>query len=193
MAGHELIERHLRTLAERLPDPVVDELADGLLASYDDQMERLGDPDAAAQAALADFGDADTVTAAFIRASPARHAAFTLLVAGPIVGMSWGATLVTANGWTSAIPLSARLALGLLIGSVALMLVTALRAQRHYRTVRLAALGGAATVAIVDTVMLGMVVTLVPPPSLFLLVALSGSVARIMLAVRAVPTLITRL
>ncbi|MEU7890462.1 hypothetical protein AB0B54_33580 [Microbispora bryophytorum] len=192
MAGHELIERHLRTLAERLPDPVVDELTDGLLASYDDQMERLGDPDAAAQAALADFGDADSVTAAFIRASSARQAAFTLLVAGPIVGLSWGATIVTANGWTSAIPLSSRLAVGVLLGSAVLMLVTAIRDQRHYRTVRLAALGGAGTVAVLDTVMLGTVVTLVPPPSLLLLVALTGSVARIMLAVRAIPAVIAR-
>ncbi|NJP25358.1 hypothetical protein FLW53_14380 [Microbispora sp. SCL1-1] len=193
MAGHELIERHLRTLAERLPGSVVDELADGLLASYDDQMERLGDPDAAARAALADFGDADAVTAAFVRASPARHAAFTLLVAGPIVGLCWGTALITADGWAAAIPLAARLAFGLLLGSAVLMLVTAVREQRHYHTVRLAALGGAGTVAVLDTVIMGTVVTLVPPPSLLLLVALTGSVARIMLAIRAIPTLITRL
>ncbi|MEU7880107.1 hypothetical protein [Microbispora bryophytorum] len=192
MAGHELIERHLRTLADRLPGPVVDELADGLLASYDDQMGRLGDPDAAARAALADFGDADTVTAAFVRASPARHAAFTLLAAGPIVGLSWGAVLITGNTWASLIPLSSRLAVGVLLGSAVLMLVIAIRDQRHYRTVRLAALGGAGTVAVLDTVMLGTVVTLVPPPSLLLLVALTGSVARIMLAARAIPAVIAR-
>ncbi|MEU8193173.1 hypothetical protein AB0C10_05260 [Microbispora amethystogenes] len=193
MAGHELIEHYLRTLAERLPGPVVDELADGLLASYDDQIGRFGDPDAAALAALSDFGDADTVTAAFVRASPARKAAFTLLVAGPIVGLGWGAVLVTADGWASAIPLASRLALSLLLGSVVLMLMIAVREQRHYRTVRLAALGGAGTVAVLDTVMLGTVVTLVPPPSLLLLVALTGSVARIMLAARAIPALVTRL
>ncbi|KAA9373917.1 hypothetical protein F5972_33695 [Microbispora cellulosiformans] len=172
---------------------MADVLADGLLASYDDQIGRFGDPDAAALAALADFGDADTVTAAFVRASPARKAAFTLLVAGPIAGLGWGAVLVTADGWASAIPLASRLALGLLLGSVVLMLVIAVREQRRCRTVRLAAPGGAGTVAVLDTVMLGTVVTLVPPPSLLLLVALTGSVARIMLAARAIPALITRL
>ncbi|GLX09452.1 hypothetical protein [Microbispora sp. NBRC 16548] len=192
MAGHELIERHLQTLAKRLPDPVVEELADGLLASYDDQMERLGDPDAAARAALADFGDADTVTAAFVRASPGRQAAFRLLVAGPIVGLSWGAVLVTGNAWASTIPLSSRLALGLLLGSAVLMLLIAIREGRHYRTVRLAALVGTGTVAVLDTVILGTVLTLLPPPSLLLLVALTGSITRIMLAAQAIPELVMR-
>ncbi|MEW9527435.1 hypothetical protein [Microbispora sp. NPDC049125] len=192
MAGHELIERHLHTLAGRLPAPVVDELADGLLASYDDQMERLGDPDAAARAALADFGDADTVTAAFVRTSPGRQVAFRLLVAGPIIGAGWGAVLITGDAWASAIPLPSRLVAGFLLGSAVLMLVTASRARRHYRTVRLAALAGTGTVAVLDTVLLGTVLTLPPPPSLLLFLALTGSVARIMLAARTIPELVTQ-
>ncbi|GII54156.1 hypothetical protein Pth03_25450 [Planotetraspora thailandica] len=72
MADHELIERHLRALGDRLPGHVVEELTDGLAASYEDQLERLRDAEAAAHAAIADFGDADTVAAAFVRASPAE-------------------------------------------------------------------------------------------------------------------------
>ncbi|GAA0391447.1 hypothetical protein GCM10009530_48420 [Microbispora corallina] len=190
MAGHELIERHLQALAERLPAPMVDELADGLLASYDDQMERLGDPDAAARAAIADFGDADTVTAAFVRASPGRQAAFRLLIAGPIVGLSWGAVLLTGDAWASTIPVPSRLTFGFLLGSAVLMLVLAVRERRRYATVRLAALGATGTVAVLDTVILGTVLTLLPPPSPLLLVALIGSSARIMLAAQAIPELV---
>jgi hypothetical protein len=190
MAGHELIERHLRALAERLPRPVVEELADGLLTSYEDQLERLGDPEAAAKAALADFGDADMITAAFVRVSPGRGTAIRLLVIGPIVGLSWGAAFITGQGWAWSIPVPSRLAFGVTLGLAVLMLITAVRERYFYRTVRLAALGGAGSVVILDSVILGTVAALVPQPSLLLVLALAASIVRILLVLRAVPAMI---
>jgi hypothetical protein len=191
VAGHELIERHLQALARRLPRPVVEELADGLLASYEDQLERLGDPEAAAKAALADFGDADMITVAFVRVSPGRATAIRLLIIGPIVGLSWGAAFITGQGWAWSIPLPSRLAFGVTLGLAVLMLITAVRERYYYRTVRLAALGGAGSMVILDSVMLGTTVVLVPPPSLLLVLALTASLVRILLVVRAAPALIS--
>ncbi|GAA4585683.1 hypothetical protein GCM10023194_29080 [Planotetraspora phitsanulokensis] len=192
MAGHELIERHLQMLAERLPSSVVEELADGLTTSYEDQLERLGDRDSAARAALADFGDADTIATAFIRLSPGRGTAIRLLAIGPLVGLTWGAALVTGHTWAWSIPLSARLAFGLALSTAVLMLVVAVRERRHYQAVRLAALGGAGSVVILDSSILGTVAALLPPPSVLLLIALVASLVRILLVVRAAPALISR-
>jgi hypothetical protein len=86
MAEHELISTQLNILAVRLPAPAVDELADGLYEAYETQLAEHRDPDAAAHLALAQFGDADTVTAAFIRHSPWRRTALALLATGPLIG-----------------------------------------------------------------------------------------------------------
>ncbi|GAA1305319.1 hypothetical protein Psi02_79210 [Planotetraspora silvatica] len=190
MASYELIERHIQTLAERLPRPVVEELADGLSTSYEDQLERLGDPEAAARAALANFGDPDTITTAFVRLSPGKTTAIRLLVIGPLVGLSWGAALVTGHTWAWSIPLPARLAFGIALSTAVFMLVLAARERRHYQAVRLAALGGAVNVIVLDSAILGTVASLVPPPSVLLLLALTASIVRILLVVRAVPAMI---
>jgi hypothetical protein len=69
MAGHPLIAAELEALAQRLPSQAVEELADGLAEAYEYQLHEHGDPAAAARAAIAAFGDADTVTAP----SAAKH------------------------------------------------------------------------------------------------------------------------
>ncbi|GII33443.1 permease prefix domain 1-containing protein [Planotetraspora mira] len=190
MAGHELIDRHLQALAVRLPRSVVEELADGLETSYEEQLERLGDPEEAARAALADFGDPDTITTAFVRLSPGKTTAIRLLVIGPLVGLSWGAAFVTGHAWAWSIPLPARLAFGIALSVAVFMLVLAVRERRHYQAVRLAALGGAASAVVLDAAILGTVASIVPPPSLLLLLALTASIVRILLVMRAVPAMI---
>ncbi|GII54426.1 hypothetical protein Pth03_28150 [Planotetraspora thailandica] len=191
MACHELIEGHLQALARSLPASVVEELRDGLIESYEDQLERLGDAEAAAHAAIADFGDADTVTAAFVRASPGRGIAVRLLLAGPVVGLSWAAALIAGHWWTWPISPPLRLAVGLVLGLAVLMLIVAVRERHHYRTVRLAALAGATGVAVLDTTLLATVVMLPAGPSVLLVPALAASVARVLLVVRAVPEMIS--
>lgn len=60
MAGHHLIDAQLTVLATRLPAQAVEELADGLLEAYEARLAD-ADPDVAARAAIAEFGDADTI------------------------------------------------------------------------------------------------------------------------------------
>ncbi|MEZ0077198.1 hypothetical protein ABH927_006582 [Planotetraspora sp. GP83] len=152
MASHKLIDRHLQALAERLPAPMAEELADGLTEAYENQLDRLGDPDAAARAALADFGDVDTITAAFVRVSPGRGTALRLLSAGPVVGLSWGAALIAGQAWRWPVPLAPRLIFGSLLALAGLTLFVAVRERHCYRTVRLAALTGASGLVILDAV-----------------------------------------
>ena len=66
MAGHHLIAAYLTALTRRLPADPVDELRDGLTETY--QRHRLAglDPDAAARAAVTEFGEPELVIAAFV-------------------------------------------------------------------------------------------------------------------------------
>jgi hypothetical protein len=189
MAGHELIDRHLQAMAARLPRPVADELADGLTASYHDRLERLADPQAAARAALDDFGDIDTITAAFIRASPGRGIALRLLATGPLVGVSWGTALVLGHPWRWPIPLGARALLGTLLTLIVLTLLIAARERHRYQTVRLAALTGASALMIADIAMLATLTALLTQPTWLVLPALTASVTRTVFLARALPAL----
>ena len=104
MASHALIEACLAELGRQLPGDVVDELADGLIETYERQLSRGATPRAAAESAIAEFGDATLIAAAFARHAPARRAALALLVTGPAVGACWGVTLLTGHVWTWPIP-----------------------------------------------------------------------------------------
>src|SRR5207247_1349905 len=70
MAGHQLTDAYLGALARRLPADVVDELADGLTEAYLRHVSSGLDRDAAAGAAVAEFGEPDEVVAAFVQHSP---------------------------------------------------------------------------------------------------------------------------
>jgi hypothetical protein len=100
MAGHELIAAQLDILARRLPAQAVQELADGLAEAYEAQLAALGDPGAAARAAITEFGDAEVITAAFVRDSPWRRTAMALLATGPVMAALWAVTLISARMWT---------------------------------------------------------------------------------------------
>lgn len=105
MAGHELIAAQISVLADRLPASAVEELVDGLQETYEARLDELQDPDAAARAAIAEFGDADTVTAAFFRQSPWRRVAVALLISGPFMGVAWGLSLVSTHAWNWPVPI----------------------------------------------------------------------------------------
>ena len=79
MASHQLIDASLTALARRLPADAVDELADGLTETYQRHLSTGLDADAAAGAAITEFGDPDVVIAAFVRQAPGRRAARALL------------------------------------------------------------------------------------------------------------------
>ena len=90
MPGTSLIRHYLTALSAQLPAPIVEELADGLDQTRLHYLEQGLDSDAAAGAALAEFGQPDVILAAFTRLSPARRAARRLLATGPVVGACWG-------------------------------------------------------------------------------------------------------
>ena len=75
MPGPGLITSYLDTLARQLPGPVVEELADGLEETYRRHLGLGLTPEAAAAAAVTEFGEPELVAAEFARAHPARRAA----------------------------------------------------------------------------------------------------------------------
>ena len=83
MAGPSLIRDYLTELSAQLPAPVVEELADGPGQTYQRYLDKGLDAQAAASAALAEFGAPHVIVAAFTRLSPARLAARRLLATGP--------------------------------------------------------------------------------------------------------------
>ena len=97
MARPSLIGDYLTELSAQLPAPVVEELADGLCETYQHHVRKGLDGNAAASAALAEFGELHVVVAAFTRLNPARCAARRLLATGPIVGACWATALITSR------------------------------------------------------------------------------------------------
>ncbi|MFI7702013.1 hypothetical protein [Nonomuraea sp. NPDC049480] len=192
MAGHELITAQLAILANRLPAQAVEELADGLQQAYEAQLAELPDPEAAAHAAIADFGDADTITAAFFRESPWRQIAMTLLATGPFMGVVWGLTLLSVQVWDWPIPPAVRIVYGTALIAVALTLLTVTREKRAYRQTRTATLAAAASLVALDAGMLAAVMT-VPSIAVWpLLLAVPASLIRIIATLRALPATLTR-
>jgi hypothetical protein len=91
-----LIRRYLQCLAAQLPGPIVEELADGLTETYRSYRSRGLSADAAADAAVEEFGSAEEILAGFARVNPARRAARRLLGLGPVVGGFWVTALAIA-------------------------------------------------------------------------------------------------
>jgi hypothetical protein len=108
-----LIRGYLEVLAAQLPGPIVEELADGLTETYRSYRSRGLSADAAADAAVEEFGSAEEILAGFARVNPARRAARRLLGLGPVVGGCWVAALVTSRVWPG--PEPARVVLGVVL------------------------------------------------------------------------------
>jgi hypothetical protein len=183
VASHDLIEACVAELGRRLPPDVVDELADGLTETYERHLSCGADASAAAQAAIAEFGDPAIIAAAFARQAPARRTALALLVTGPAVGACWGVTLLVGHAWTWPIPTSARLTFGAALIAVVLALVAAVDARRSHPGLPFALVGGVGLV-VLDTAMLA-AVSLAAPFSWPMVVAVPASVTRIILTTRA--------
>src|SRR5258708_15487489 len=98
----------LAALPGRLPARIVEELAGGLEGPYRCYLGRGLGNEAAARAAIAEFGDPQVIAASFTAAGPARRAARRLLVAGPGAGLCWGTVLIATRAWTWPVPDAAR-------------------------------------------------------------------------------------
>lgn len=183
MAEPSLITGYLAELSAQLPAPVVEELADGLDQTVGHYLGQGLAPTAAAEAAIAEFGEPQAILAAFTRASPARRAGRRLLAAGPSVAGCWAAGLITSRAWNWPVPVEARIGFG-----VALITVTGLLAAaalgHHYRSVGRAARAGCIGIAALDSAMLIAAPLAVPAMAWPLILAATASAARIAITAR---------
>jgi hypothetical protein len=184
VASHQLIDAHLATLAARLPADAVDELADGLHETWHHHLDTGLTPADAARAAITEFGTTEQITDAFVRHAPGRRTAALLLATGPVAGVCWGASLITAHAWTWPIPRPAIAAFGLALLAVAATLAIAATARRSYRRTRLGAAGSLGLI-ILDATMLATVLLAAPALVWPMFAAVPVSLARITITLRS--------
>jgi len=125
VAEPRLIHDYRATLARRLPQAIVDELIDGLEQTYQHHLDTGLAPDAAAQAAVDEFGDPDSLIGLFAADAPARRAARLLLCTGPLVGGCWITLLITVRAWDWTVPTAGRAGAAALLATVIALLVVA--------------------------------------------------------------------
>ncbi|MFI6677410.1 hypothetical protein [Kribbella sp. NPDC050470] len=190
MAGHVLIDSYLAELRPHVPSSAWDELADGLLETYEHNLAAGLEQDAAATGALHDFGTIEQISHAFVANAPGHRAARVLLFTGPLVGLSWAATFLTATVWTWHLPVGAAIAFGLGLFAAVVVLAVALRATRCART-RLTAIGGAGAL-LLDAGLIAATVALAPSPVWPMAVAIPASLARAAYVVRMLPRIARR-
>ena len=149
VAPHDLISAQLRTLASRLPPAVYAEVADGLQETYETKLTQHTNPCAAAQAAITEFGDADTITRAMCRGAPWRRQATALLVTGPLIGGIWAATLIGQQAWQWPLPPVIRWLYGaVLILTVALLARSRTEHHAYRRGQRRVTIAGATLIGL---------------------------------------------
>jgi len=179
-----LIRGYLEVLAAQLPGPIVEELADGLTETHRSYLARGLSPDTAAEAAVAEFGSAEEILAAFARVNPARQAARRLLGLGPVVGGCWVAALVTSRAWPGLWPAPARVMLGLvLLSCIGLLAVAAL--GRRYRVASYSGVAGCVGFAALDASLIVGVLAVAGVASWVTAIAMAFSSARIAFCARA--------
>jgi hypothetical protein len=154
MPGPDLIDHYVAELAARLPAPIVTEVADGLRGTYDYHRRRGLSTEDAARVAVAEFGDPATVLAAFVAANPARGAARSLLLTGPVVGGAWAVVLLWRHAWDWPLALAPRVGAAVLTGVV---LLAAAALGMHYRQAGRSAATACLIMLAVDMGMIGYV------------------------------------
>lgn len=190
MPQASLTTDYLTALSAQLPRTVVEELADGLGQTQQRYLSEGLTPDAAAGAAMAEFGEPQVIVAAFTRLSPARHAARRLLAAGPLVGGCWAAALITGRAWTWPVPGAARILFGAaLIGVIGLLAAAAF--GRRYRSARRAGAAGCAGITALDSIMLITVMVAIPVLIWPVILAAAASAARLTFSARALRAVLT--
>src|SRR5207302_8282105 len=95
--------------------------------------------EAAARAAVDEFGDPDALADLFATGAPARRAARLLIITGPLVGGCWATLLITRRAWDWPVPAVGRAGAALVLAAVISMLVVA-ACTGSYRRARRAAM-----------------------------------------------------
>jgi len=177
-----LIRGYLEVLAAQLPGPIVEELADGLTETHRSYLSLGLSRDAAAEAAVEEFGSAEEILGGFARVNPARRAARRLLGFGPVVGACWVAALVTSRVWPG--PWPAELVIGLALAScIGLLAVAALGSR--YRVAVYSGVAGCVGFAALDASLIVGVLVVAGFASWVTALAVAVSLARIALCARA--------
>jgi hypothetical protein len=190
MSQASLITDYLSVLSAQLPAPLVEELADGLDETHQHYLTQGLTPDAAAGAAVAEFGEPQIIVAAFSRLSPARHAARRLLAAGPVVGGCWAAALITGRAWTWPVPAAGRFLFGVVLITVIGLLAVAAFGQR-YLSARRAGAVACMGITVLDGVMLITVMLAIPVLIWPVILAAAASAARLIFSARALRVILT--
>ncbi len=177
MDSHHLIDAHLAALASRLPAQVVEELADGLHETWHHHVGRGMTPTRAAHAAIAEFGSPAEITDAFVAHSSGRANARVLLATGPVVGATWGISLITARAWTWPVHPWVAVAGAITLLTVVAFLLTAATARHDYRRTRLGNVGAAGLITL-DIGMVAMVLLTTAAWVWPMAIAIAASVAR---------------
>lgn len=195
MAQSRVIGGYLAELSAQLPALIVAELADGLDQTHRRYLGQGLSADAAADAAVSEFGEPQVVIAAFTGASPARRAARRLLVTGPLVGACWGTALIIDRAWTWTwpAPIGGLIVLGMVLITVISLLAAAAFGSR-YRSVGRAGAAGCLGITALDVTMLAVIMLTAPTVIWPVIVAVSASVARLTFTTRNLrPVLVTLL
>ena len=182
MSEPRLIGSYLAALAAQLPASVVEELADGLAETHQSYLRRGLPPDAAAEAAVAEFGEPRAIVAAFARVTPARRAARRLLGAGPAVGACWIAALLT--GRAVAVPWPASVLIGAALAATIALLASAALGTRYLLAARTGAAGLIGVMALDAALIIGVPFAGVSL-TWVLAMAMAASAARLSFAARA--------
>ena len=190
MPGTRLISDYLAALSADLPAQIVEELADGLDETYHGYLGQGLAPDAAARAAVEEFGEPRVIVDAFTDASHSRKTARRLLAAGPGVGMCWAVVLIAARAWQWPVPVVARVLFGMALITV-IGLLAAAAFGRHYRLVRRAATAACVGTAVLDAMMIGTALAAAPVLVWPVTAAVALSAGRSAFALRNVPHTLT--
>jgi hypothetical protein len=189
MPGPSLIGDYLAALSADLPPRIADELADGLEETYRHHLTEGLAEDAAARAAVAEFGEPQVIVAAFTEASRGRKAARRLLATGPLAGLCWAMALIINRAWTWPAPVIARaLPAAALLTVIGLLAVAAF--GKNYRSVTRTATAACMGITALDTTLL-IAVALVSPSVLWpVIIAATASVTRVAFTARTLCTLL---
>jgi hypothetical protein len=173
MTTHPLIDAELAALAGELPERFVAELADGYAETYAAHRRSLN-PERAARATVAEFGDAATISAAFAAHAPGRRFARALLITGPPLGVSWAAALLTQPSLRSALDMPVRFVGAALLLTVVVTLLVTSTGRLRFQATRTASVSAAYALLPLDAAAVATVVALsAPAPATLVAVALS--------------------
>ena len=186
-----LIDECLAGLHHRLPAAIADEAADGLIEAYEHHLAAGASEQAAARAALAEFGELTMVVGEFTRQAPGRRTSRLLLATGPVIGACWATALILSHIWAWPVPDAGRLTFGSVLMLTIATLAVAATSQHSYRRTRLTALAGPALI-ILDTTAITAVLLAAPALTWALRIAIAASLTRIALTLASLPRIAAR-